>query len=317
MEFVDRRTVLGTAAVGVGLASGVGITSGQTNSDCGPCERQDGGIFEATGTSGFIAINTDDPETDGYPLPENLDEPPVTIEAEYSDDGTWVATNVEFASLDPVDLGLPPVDLDFEINVPEGMSGTIDREAGILTVETVLEIFIPLSEVDPEEDDIRVTVAIEDGTTQQSNDMIGESQSMDSPSGSVTVVDNEFTVPATNAVVFGIDIDEILNLPSLDSGRNWFELDLDLAFSDAVPRPPALSGGNPPDRSGIDNCYDLVSGDGSTVDILDVQTLFANLDNPDVQNNSVAYNFSGSDRERVTVFDVQALYNRVGEPSQT
>lgn len=317
MEFTDRRSVLKTAALGTGLSSLVGTTSGETETDCGPCGQEDGGIFEATGTAGFIAINTDDPETDGYQLPDTLDEPPVTIEADYSDDGTWVATNVEFADLEPVDLGLPPVNLDFQINTPVGMSGTIDHEAGILTVEGVLEIFIPVSDVDPDQDDIRVTVAIENGTTLQSNHMIGDARDMGTASATVTIVDNEFTVPATDAVIFGIDIDELLNLPSLESGRNWFELNLDIEFTDAVPQPPAIVDGSPAKRSGIDNCYDLVTGEGSTVDILDVQTLFTNLDNPDVQDHALAYNFSGSNRERVTAFDVQALYHRLGEPPDT
>lgn len=317
MEFVDRRTVLKTGAIGAGVSNWVVPSSAETDTECGPCGQQDGGLFEATGTSGFIAINTEDPETDGYPLPEDLDEPPVTIEGDYSDDGTWVATNVEFANLDPVDLGLPPVDLDFQINTPEGMSGTIDREAGVLTIEGVLEIFVPVSDVDPDQDDIRVTVDIEDGTTLQSNHMIGDARGMDMSSATVTLVDNEFTVPATNAVIFGIDIDELLNLPSLEPGKNWFELDLEVEFTDAVPTPPAIGNGSPPERSGIDNCYDLVTGDGPTVDILDVQTLFANLDNPDLQDHALAYNFSGSNRNQVTAFDVQALYNRVGKPPDT
>lgn len=312
MTSVDRRSVLRAAAGGAGLAAGAGVSSGQSGSDCGPCEACDGGSFVATGTSGYIAINTDDPEADGYELPDNLEEPPVTFEAAYSDDGTWEATDVSFANLDPVDLGLPPVDLDFQINVPDGMSGTIDREAGILTVEATLEIFIPLSDVDETEDDITVQVAIENGTTSQSNNMIGDNSGLDTSAASVVIVDNEYTVPETNAVVFGIDVDDVLALPSQDPGRNWFELSLDLEFSDAVPTPPAVAGDSQPRRSGVDNCYDIVTGEGESVSILDVQALFGNLDSPTVQENAVAFNFSGSDRNRVTVFDVQALYNRVG-----
>lgn len=74
--------------------------------------------------------------------------------------------------------------------------------------------------------------------------------------------------------------------------------------------PPLGDGLNPPrDRDG-DGLFEDVTGDGE-LGIQDVQALFDNLSNPDVQENAAKFNFSGTDGSRVTVFDVQALFNRI------
>jgi hypothetical protein len=49
--------------------------------------------------------------------------------------------------------------------------------------------------------------------------------------------------------------------------------------------------------------------DTDRVALLDVQTLFSNLDNPAVQAYASSFNFSGTDPTEVTVLDVQALFN--------
>ena len=59
-----------------------------------------------------------------------------------------------------------------------------------------------------------------------------------------------------------------------------------------------------------DGLLDDVRGDG-TVDIFDVQTLFANLDEPVVEEHAAVFDFQGSNADQVTVFDVQALFNAV------
>ena len=59
-----------------------------------------------------------------------------------------------------------------------------------------------------------------------------------------------------------------------------------------------------PDGDGL---YEDVRGDGG-VSVLDVQTLFNNLDNPQLQSNAEKFDFSGTGGN-VTVLDVQALFN--------
>jgi hypothetical protein len=73
--------------------------------------------------------------------------------------------------------------------------------------------------------------------------------------------------------------------------------------------PPIVNGRPPRDLDG-DDTYENVLGDG-TFDILDVQALFANLDNPTVQNHPWAFDFSGVKPDEVTITDVQALFNKL------
>ena len=71
-----------------------------------------------------------------------------------------------------------------------------------------------------------------------------------------------------------------------------------------------------PKTTGGDGAYRDVRGDGE-FDILDVQALFSNLDNPAVQEHAWAYNFSETDPSEATVLDVQALFTDLdGSSSQ-
>ena len=266
--------------------------------------------FTATGKSGVIAINTDDPDADGYTLPENLGQPPVQFDAEVYQGGGWVSKNVSFAPLSPGDIGLPgTIDLEIDINAPEGLVGTLDREAGLLTLAGVLEIFLPLSEVDSNLDDVTVVVAIENGTTGQSENMTGDPGDLRSEQTTVTVVDNEFSVPAVDTTIFGIDVDEVLGLPSTQVGRNWFELELEVAFAEAVGQPPRLPGQfREPQDLDADGLFEDVNGDGR-FSITDVQVLFANLESNEVQNNAQAFAFAGGDE--VDIGDVVELFRRL------
>jgi len=62
------------------------------------------------------------------------------------------------------------------------------------------------------------------------------------------------------------------------------------------------------DTTGDGNLNDL-TGDG--FDIVDVQTLFDNLDDTDVQANADLFDFAGLDDERVSIFDVQGLFTEL------
>jgi hypothetical protein len=71
--------------------------------------------------------------------------------------------------------------------------------------------------------------------------------------------------------------------------------------------PPPITGDPPQDPDG-DGEYEDVNGDGS-VDVVDVQALFANLDDPAVRNNPGAFDFNGDGQ--VDVVDVQRLFNEL------
>jgi len=96
------------------------------------------------------------------------------------------------------------------------------------------------------------------------------------------------------------------------------ELDIEMAIAD----PSSLSslvdeqiiepvvGTTPPRDLDGDGLYENVRGDGK-FNILDVQALFTNLDNPTVQNNATQFNFTGENTDEVTILDVQALFSKL------
>jgi hypothetical protein len=307
MSTADRRELLAAAATaGLAVPTGARVEArGETPQGADPDPTH---VFTATGTGGFLAINTDDPYNDGYPLPGGDGEPPVVIEGLVYPDGTWEAVTVEFRTFDPGDFGLPPVALEVGINVLGGLSGVLDREAGLMTVEGTLEILLVPGEFDNIDEDLSVEIDIQDGTTLQSNSMVGDAEGLDTQVASVAFVDNAYTVPTTDTVVFGIDIDGVLGLPSETSGDNWLELGFDIVFEEFVTQPPPVVGETPPTSVGDGQQYDDIDGE---VTVVDVQALFDNLDSDVVQNNAAAFDFSGTDSGRVTVFDVQALLSRL------
>ena len=91
-------------------------------------------------------------------------------------------------------------------------------------------------------------------------------------------------------------------LSSSNAGSDSAVISLDVA-------PPPLVGGRRPKSLGNDGLYDDVRGDGE-LDINDVQALFNNLDNPDLQANAQAFDFSGQGGA-VDILDVQALFERL------
>ena len=81
-------------------------------------------------------------------------------------------------------------------------------------------------------------------------------------------------------------------------------------FTPAIGLPPVVEGEDPPRDLDEDGLYESIRGTDDP-DMRDVQMLFENLESDAVQNNAWAYNFSGTNPNRVTVFDVQALFNRL------
>lgn len=72
---------------------------------------------------------------------------------------------------------------------------------------------------------------------------------------------------------------------------------------------PSLAAGPPRDLDG-DGIHEDVRGDGET-NVFDVQALFSNLDNPEVQTHAELFDFQGDSPDAVTVFDVQALFDDI------
>jgi PKD repeat protein len=152
-------------------------------------------------------------------------------------------------------------------------------------------------------------------------------------------VTNDGGQQATQTVEFRLDVDGDGTLESLDSQAVTLEADetQTVTFSDidtsgldagdythgiftdddsvtatlsveAETLPPVSGFENSPADPDDDGLYEDVNGDGE-FDIVDVQALFANLDDETVQNNSDGFDFN-QDGD-VDVVDVQKLYNEV------
>lgn len=143
-----------------------------------------------------------------------------------------------------------------------------------------------------------------------------------------TVADDSVTVEATlsepHDAVASIPIAE-LTLDTGDEGETNIDVDsaavsdpsdseynieetagATLAVTDGPPQLPGAEG--PPQDINGDGLFEDVNGDG-VVNIADVQFLFDNLEELDVQDNAEFYDFSGTGGD-VTIFDIQALFNR-------
>jgi hypothetical protein len=93
-------------------------------------------------------------------------------------------------------------------------------------------------------------------------------------------------------------------------GTDSIEYDLALrgGVVEGVGLPPVVGDQSPVDLDG-DGTYEDVRGDGE-LEVLDVQTLFNELDTGVVQDNARAFDFSASDpTDEVTILDVQGLFN--------
>lgn len=331
MTATNRRQVLKTVGASAG-AGGLGVSavsSGSADADSTQTAEITN-VMSVRGTEdGLLAVSEPSIQKareNGINLPGSEERPLVELSANVYSDGTWESTNVNFADIpieelvgqDMIDQYNPIVSGDIteipvEIRVPNGLSGQVQfgNDSPLLSFEGTVTLYVGFSEEFPDQQDLLHDIYLSNTTTEQSGVMVGNAD-FSTSSGTATLVDNEFRVSKTNRTIFGgvLDIDNELNLPS-DPGKSWLELPVDVEFDDYIAQPPAIVGDTPPKRSGIDNRWDIITGQGSCPSILDVQTLFSNLDNPDIQNNVEAFNFSASQSDRVTVFDVQALYSRM------
>lgn len=224
-------TVLLAVLVGLALlAVGFGVAPATAQED-----KEVVAEFEAIGQEGFVEINSQELEEPiQFPTPEEVDQP-IAVDGEIYADGTWRAPeeNVSFPTLSVFG------GIEVQLEAVEDFTGTIDREAGTMTLDGNLEITVS-------GESIGVTANL---TTETSNNLEGSAEGLDTDSANVTLVDNEFTIPDTTGTI----ADSAIGLPSTEPGTNWFSLTLDAEITDV--EGPGETGGT---VSGV------VTGDGPT-----------------------------------------------------
>jgi hypothetical protein len=178
-----------------------------------------GGAVEATSQGGYLALAADsraDATANGFPLPAAAEgDDPIVVTASVDGDGSWESTAVDFRPI-PIE---EPVEGQINVDVPDGLSGDLDPEAGLMTVAGELVATVTSGDGD-ELGELSVQI---DATTGESGALTG-SASFDTEPARVTLVDNEFAVEGSDNPL----INSFVGLPS-ESGQNWFELELALA----------------------------------------------------------------------------------------
>ena len=188
--------------------------------------------FRAESSGGYLALGEDSQEaaeSEGFALPpsDTVTEP-IVLEGEI-DGGTWQSTSVNFPPLDPsaiigdADLPIDPSNIDVQITVPEGFSGDVDEDAGLMTLTGTIQITVSIfGETIP--------VGIElNGTTGESGGLTGDMNLQASPV-TATLVDNETVVDALDEAEYptvGPIINDQLGLPAA-AGQTWLELNFEL-----------------------------------------------------------------------------------------
>jgi hypothetical protein len=344
MVRTERRQFLKAAGAGTGIALGAGAASAQGSSEVSTSQNREViTSFTATATGGYITINGDDKQAsndNGSRL--ELTGPGVNgdliIEGDVYSDKTWESTNIDFPGfnldqlVDPGDLPIDPSNINEDITVTvDPISGTFDPAAGLITGDITLtvDVFLEINVIITIEREFQVVIPGDTAdpiplTTKQSGSLQGSASNLDGSNASATLVSNEFIIEATNETIGNpigddINVDNELNLPSDDPSRNYIELQLDLAWGNQgpptellppIPDPiePGFEG--PPKDEDGDGLLENVRGGQGPPSVLDVQALFDNLNNPNIQNNSDKFNFQGDDPNSVGVLDVQALYDK-------
>jgi len=215
--------------------------------------------FQATNTGeGFISFDVTEgvgtAREEGLAFPEDE----IEIEGVLYDDGTWEATDVFFPNLE-VEAGL-----EGSVTVPDGFSGEYDLEDDYLSSEALLQVEI-IAQGEPQ-GSFEFTVntdtgesngtASEDGLSGSANFEDGE------PSGSVTLVDNEYIADDTTGSPI---VDPVLGLPVTEPGRNWLELHLEIEPSGTDGQSTGSVAGTVTDENGDPLADATVSVGGESV----------------------------------------------------
>lgn len=139
----------------------------------------------------------------------------IVIEGEIYDDNTWQSTNVEIPQLQT-----SADQVEVEVDVPGGITGTIDRDTGVMTADAEFDISVVGRDASFQ--------FVLDATTGESGMLTGEAD-FSGDSADLTLMENEFTVDQTT----GDDVvDTGLELPADEPGENWFSLVLDMSIDD-------------------------------------------------------------------------------------
>lgn len=340
---LDRRQVLRSVGVGAGAGlTGLGASSAREQ---GPgTEQEVEATFAAIVGSGFLVINGSGVDDDDASVSISLEniEGDIEINGEIYDDRTWESADITFPEVDPsqlIDAGdLPGFVSEINFNdesdvnvVVDTISGTYDPDANggpLVTgnIDMSIEAFVTGNAVAFDTEipfEFDFTIDVNQGqditlTTEQSQDLEGEAATLGCSDPVVRVVSNQFTVPAAVGDVEEciqdlacINVNEQLELPSDVPFQNFIELDLDIEWNDEQPfSPPPVVGDSSPKDITCDGKYEDLDGDGDLT-IMDVQALFDNRDNEQLESNAELYDFGNSGSDRVTIFDVQGLYNRL------
>lgn len=185
-------------------------------------------LLTATGQGGFIGFDETSESMarqEGLQFPgADQNESWISFVAEVDEEaGTWSSTDSSFPILEVPDT------LAASVEAPDGLSGDIDTDADHMTLTGELEITIldrtqdyePLQNTDPFAFEIDMAV-------DESGELQG-SASFDGKTGTVTLVENQFVIPATTDNPL---VDGNVGLPSTDSGSNFLELTFDLELDE-------------------------------------------------------------------------------------
>ncbi|WP_436903036.1 beta strand repeat-containing protein [Halovenus halobia] len=218
--------------------------------------------FRAESSGGFISFDEtslDSAIAEGLSFPDGSgDSEPIVIEAQVNDDGTWESTTVDFPTLNTAEDGSG---FDAEATAPNGLEGTFNPTTGVATAEGTLKIKLPLTG-DSFSFDIAMTTGVSNGAA--TDDGLEGAFNAGENSGSLTFVDNEYTVPEPTGNQL---LDTQLGLPIEEPGLAWLKLPLDVDFeSSSGPQTGSL------DVSASDQNGNALEGATVTVDGQTAQT---------------------------------------------
>ena len=176
-------------------------------------EKQPVATFTAANAGeGLISFSSDFIEAvaEGAYFPANE----IVITGEVYSDGTWQSTDIQIPQLQT-----SADQVQVTVDVPGGITGTIDRETGTMTADAEFDVSVVGRDASFQ--------FVIDATTGRSGGLFGDA-TFDGDTGQVTLMDNEFTVDQTT----GDDlVDTGLELPADEPGENWFSLVLDMEFN--------------------------------------------------------------------------------------
>ncbi|WP_246084367.1 COG1470 family protein [Salinadaptatus halalkaliphilus] len=199
---------------------------------------------------------------------------------------------------------------DYTLTVTPEMG---EEMSATLTVEEQAESNFAITEVDPAEDieagffeQVEIDVTVEnDGDEPDTQDVefvfagdVADSEELELEAGESETVTLSTTVTQEGD----------WHVQTLDDESETYQITFN---GDAEDAGIAVTDNPVTDTTG-DGLANDVRGDGS-FSILDVQTLFDNLDNDEVQENAEVFNFSGIDDDEVSILDVQALFDQLSE----